>query len=179
MKYIGVKIVEASEMTASIATEKGYKVPDDTDQMAIGFEVTYPGGYKSWCPYDAFTEANRSVAGMSFGFALEAARKGEKIARSGWNWKNQFVVMQPTLNLPPFSTTGTNRKVNDRTAKFIGENEPLNCPAYCCLYNAQKEWVCGWVPSQGDLFADDWLIIDDAATTALQQYEMRVIEEHE
>ena len=96
---------------------------------------------------------------MTFGEALEAAKHGKKIARDGWNGKNQFVVMQPELKLPPFSTQGTNRKVNDRTAKFIGVDEPLNCPPYCCLYNAQSEWVCGWVPSQGDLFAEDWEVV--------------------
>jgi len=93
---------------------------------------------------------------MTFGEALDHMKMGRKVQRAGWNGKNQFVVMQPRLELPPYNTTGTARKVNDRTAKFIGEDAPLSCPPYCCIYNAQEEWVCGWVPSQGDLFAEDW-----------------------
>lgn len=48
-KFIGVKMIEAVPMRASIALSAGYKIgnahPDD-----IGYEVTYPDGYKSWSP---------------------------------------------------------------------------------------------------------------------------------
>lgn len=160
MRYIGVKIVEAVVLTAINARNAGYKVQEDMDPHHQGYEITYPDGYKSWCPEGPFLEANRPCEGMPFGHAIEAAKKGKKIARAGWNGKNMFVVMQPRLELPSYNTQGTNRKVNDRTALFIGKDKPLNCPPYCCLYNAQEEWVCGWVPSQGDLFADDWQIVE-------------------
>ena len=159
-QYIGVKIVEAKPMTRGDYNEyRGWTIPKDEDPNDAGYLVVYPDGYESWCPKQQFEEANRLMDGMPFGHALEAARKGLKIARKGWNGKGQFVVMQPELKLPPFSTTGTHRKVNDRTAKFIGEDAPLDCPPYCCLFNAQSQWVCGWVPSQGDLFADDWCVV--------------------
>ena len=48
-KFIGVKMIEATPMRASMALSAGYKIgnahPDD-----IGYEVTYPDGYKSWSP---------------------------------------------------------------------------------------------------------------------------------
>lgn len=51
MKAIGIKIVELQPMRASIALQTGYKIgnahPDD-----MGYEVTYPDGYKSWSPKD-------------------------------------------------------------------------------------------------------------------------------
>jgi hypothetical protein len=97
---------------------------------------------------------------LPFEVAHRAAKDGRKIQRAGWNGANQFAVMMPPLYLPPYNTQGTERKVNDRTAKWIGEDEPLDCQPYYALYNAQKKWQPGWVPSQGDLFANDWQIID-------------------
>jgi hypothetical protein len=98
---------------------------------------------------------------MNFGEAFLVAKNEQKaICREGWNGKGQFVVVMPALYLPPYNTQGTERKVNDRTAKWIGEDQPLDCQPYFAIYNAQKKWQPGWLPSQGDLFADDWMVID-------------------
>lgn len=49
MKAIGIKMVDLQPMRANMALQTGYKIgtshPDD-----MGYEVTYPDGYKSWCP---------------------------------------------------------------------------------------------------------------------------------
>lgn len=95
---------------------------------------------------------------MNFSQALEKLKNDEAVCRSGWNGKNQFVVCMPSLQLPSFNTGDTTRKVNDRTAKWIGKDQPLDCQPYLALYNAQKKWQPGWVPSQGDLFAQDWYV---------------------
>ena len=52
-KFIGVKMVEAVSMAAYQAVNMGYKVNTD-DGDAKGYEITYPDGYKSWCPADVF-----------------------------------------------------------------------------------------------------------------------------
>lgn len=93
---------------------------------------------------------------MNFEFALEYLKKGYKAFRSDWNGKNQFVVMMPELYLPPYNTQDTNRKVNDRTAKWIGKDKPLDSQPYFALYNSQEKWQPGWVPSTGDLFSENW-----------------------
>jgi len=97
---------------------------------------------------------------VTFGKALEMLKRGSRVTRSGWNGKGQWVVRMPELQLPPYSTQDTNRKVNDRTAKWIGEDAPLNCRPYYVLFNNQGEWQPGWLPSQGDLEANDWIILD-------------------
>jgi len=68
----------------------------------------------------------------------------------------------PPLQLPPFNTQGTSRKVNDRTAKWIGADKPLDCQPYFAIYTADEKWVPGWLASQTDMLADDWLIVDEA-----------------
>lgn len=58
-KFIGVKLVEAVPMTAIEAVKKGYRSNVTTDGIDVpGYEVTYPDGYKSWCPKDVFERNN-------------------------------------------------------------------------------------------------------------------------
>lgn len=96
---------------------------------------------------------------LSFGDAIAAAKAGHRIARSGWNGKNMFVVIMPELKLPPYNTQDTTRKVNDRTAKWIGEDQPLNCVPYFAMYAANDDWIPGWLASQTDMLSNDWMVI--------------------
>lgn len=97
---------------------------------------------------------------MNFGEALEALKNGKKVCRSGWNGKGMWIVLMPELNLPPYNTQGTERKVNDRTAKWIGEDKPLESQPYLSLWTAQGKWQPGWNASTSDLLAEDWEITD-------------------
>ena len=48
MKAIGIKMVELTPMRADEAKQLNYKIGDNNE--LDGYEVTYPDGYKSWCP---------------------------------------------------------------------------------------------------------------------------------
>lgn len=95
---------------------------------------------------------------FNFGRAIEFLKEGRAITRLGWNGRNMFVVLMPHLELPPFNTQDTTRKVNDRTAKWIGVDQPLNCQPYLAMYTADKKWQPGWLASQADILAEDWLV---------------------
>jgi hypothetical protein len=94
---------------------------------------------------------------MDFGDVIRGLKVGRRYERAGWNGRGMFIVLMPELQLPPYNTQGEARKVNDRTAKWIGEDAPLNCRPYIAMYNAQKEWQPGWLASQADMLAVDWL----------------------
>ena len=76
---------------------------------------------------------------MNFSDVLNAVKQGDKIYRSGWNGKNQFVIL-----------------LSEQISNLPGVYNTAKCLA---LKNAQDIMQPGWVPSQGDLFADDWQII--------------------
>ena len=169
--YLGVKQIKAIEMSRKDYIDyRGWELPADEDGNDKGYLVEYldggqsnhpeHSGYISWSPKEVFENAYQEVSGMSFGFAIEAAKQGKKIARRNWNGKNMFVVYMPPLQLPPYNTQGTFRKVNDRTAMFIGEDKPLNCQPYFAMYNAQEEWIPGWFATQSDMLSNDWFIVD-------------------
>jgi hypothetical protein len=65
------------------------------------------------------------------------------------------------MSLPPYSTQDTVRKVNDRTAKWIGEDTPLITLPYIAMWTADKKWLPGWLASQTDMLAEDWMILEE------------------
>lgn len=95
---------------------------------------------------------------MDFGDAIKSMKEeGQRVTRKGWD--EAFVVYMTPMSLPAYNTQGTERKVNDRTAKWIGENTPLETLGYFAMFTSDKKWMPGWTPNQMDILADDWLII--------------------
>jgi hypothetical protein len=122
----------------------------------------YEDGYISWCPLETFGKAYRPINDgcMSFGLAIEALKKGLRVARCGWNGTDMWLAYMSGMTLPPYNTQGTERKVNDRTAKFIGEDTPLETLPYIAMWTADKKWLPGWLASQTDMLADDWFVVE-------------------
>jgi Protein of unknown function (DUF2829) len=98
---------------------------------------------------------------MDFSQALRQLKAEKRLARRGWNGAGMFIVLMPRLELPPYNTQDTTRKVNDRTAKWIGEDTPLDCQPYIAMWTAQKQWQPGWLASQADLLAEDWFVLGE------------------
>lgn len=90
---------------------------------------------------------------LDFGMALKLCKNGYKIARSGWNGKNMFVVYQKGYpeGIP----------CNMQTAEAWGMNEGDNfiCNPYLQIKNADSSHSM-WVPSIGDCLATDWYIVE-------------------
>ena len=149
-KYIGVKLVEAEPcewgtwmtMKNNEPSRPCGRFSDDEQ----GYIVVYPNGYESWCPKDAFEEANRPIDGMTFGHAIEAAKKGMKIARRGWNGKNMFVFLREGRQI-----TGV-----DASTPMGGDFESLG---HFCMRTVDGKCCVGWLASQTDMLAEDWMIV--------------------
>ena len=70
MKAIGVKMVDLQPMDAYTALDKGYKIGNGYDkdcENMKGYEVTYPDGYKSWCPEHIADKAYFKLSGGNDG----------------------------------------------------------------------------------------------------------------
>jgi hypothetical protein len=78
---------------------------------------------------------------MDFGYALDALKEGVKVARSGWNGKGMWLLLQrPDAN-------------SKMTHPYIYIEYPEGHVAYP---NGSR---VPWLASQTDLLADDWLIV--------------------
>ena len=157
-KFIGVKMVEAVPMTAIEASKKHYRVGQDgtvVPPKTEGYEVTYPDGYKSWCPKDVFEEANRPITDMTFGFAIEALKKGFKVARKGWNGKGMYLWLKPAVTIK--SDWCKDLILKEIVDANGGETEALGT---ICMKTADNKILTGWLASQTDVLSEDWVIIE-------------------
>lgn len=157
-QYIGVKLINAKPMIrADYNTFRGWQLPADENGADDGYLVEYLdggkpntetyAGYVSWSPKNVFEKAYRPTAGLSFGLALEAAKTGKAVARTGWNGKDQFVYLVKGEQVA--------------SALKYGFGEYLGEPTFrdmLVLRNTQNQ-LTSWVPSMGDLMADDWQIV--------------------
>ena len=128
---------------------KGLKLQPEFVEWMMGF----PEG---WTELEKEIKPNKKGGRMDFGEALKLLKAGKKVRRAGWNGKGMWIVLMPELNLPPYNTQGTARKVNDRTAKWIGEDKPLESQPYIAMWTAQGKWQPGWLCAQPDMLSEDW-----------------------
>lgn len=118
-----------------------------------GYYVQYADGYESYSPASAFEKGYFLMGekvGLSFSCALDLIKKGNRVQRLNWSGAGQWVMlMQPSA------------------ASF--KEGVINLPIKECigLKNAQGEVQPGWVPSIGDLLAEDWQQVEDVTQTAL------------
>lgn len=76
----------------------------------------------------------------TFSDALAAVKEGKKVAREGWNGKGLVV-----------------------SAQFPDENSKMGNPYLYIDATALGGKLNPWVPSQTDLFAEDWFVVVDEA----------------
>lgn len=111
------------------------------------------------CKPDIFAATYEAVggdtAGADFSSALIWLKEGKAVCRRGWNGRGQFVIAAGGY------VVDEARPGSDYDRAGIKGQFKIN--SHLDLRNAQGEMQPGWVPSQGDLFASDWMIYDPAA----------------
>lgn len=90
--------------------------------------------------------------GGDFSAALCWLKDGSKVARRGWNGAGQFVLAAGGYDVDE-ARPGSDYARAGVEGKFTIKR-------HLDLRNAQGEMQPGWVPSQGDLFANDWYVVN-------------------
>ena len=84
---------------------------------------------------------------MNFGEAIEAIKAGKKAKRLGWNGKNQYIELATNISYMNASGEVTNCNhdaIGNKAIAFVGTS------------GVQM----GWLASQSDMLAEDWVIAD-------------------
>lgn len=155
-RYIGAKMVNAipakrywveDGKTVIVAHDENKpQIVAKATACDVGYKVVYPDGYESWSPKEVFEEAYRETTCMSFGLAIEAMKKGYRVARYGWNGKNQYVELATCISYKNNAGDVVNvdhYNIGNKALAFVGTS------------GAQM----GWLASQADMLADDWYIV--------------------
>ena len=131
--YIGTKIIAAE--------------PQEKDGKE-GYKVEYEDGYISWSPKDVFETAYTGLddGGMSFGHAIKLLKMGFKVARKGWNGKNQYIELATNISY-----------VNADEEVVNCEHDAIGNKAIAFVGTSGVQM--GWLASQADMLAEDWMVV--------------------
>ncbi len=160
-KYIGTKIITAEPMTRQEYNDfRGWALPADERGGDPGYLVEYldggapnvPGraGYVSWSPAEQFDNAYRLTSGMPFGLAIEAMKKGCRVARAGWNGKGMWLGLVREGRYEIFDS--------EVKPPFSGDFAATAFLPWISMKTADEKLV-PWLASQTDMLADDWQIV--------------------
>lgn len=87
---------------------------------------------------------------MNFGEALEALKAGKKVARAGWNGKNQFL----------FLVIGETLEYQTKANLECLEGKELHHPDVIAIKTTIGDIQVGWLASQTDMLATDWIVVE-------------------
>lgn len=147
-KYIGTKIIEAKPMNRGDYNKyRGWQIPANENPEDDGYLVKYSDDYESWSPKEQFDKAYRCFEdGMEFSKAIELLKMGYRLARKGWNGKNQYIELASNISY----TTSFDEIVN-------AEHDAIGNKAIAFVGTSGVQ--LGWLASQSDMLADDWVIV--------------------
>lgn len=76
---------------------------------------------------------------MTFGMAINAMKKGDKVSRAGWNGKEMFI-----------------------TLILAGNARHMGFPMQHCIgmKTADNLMQPGWLASQTDMLSEDWMVVE-------------------
>ena len=145
-RYIGTKIIKARPMTRGDYNDyRGGQIPADEDPLDEGYLMEYENGHVQWLPKEMFETDYKECNAMTFGFAIEAMKKGKKVARKGWNGKGMYLFKSPKVGCQMHKQY-TGKDIND-LQEFI-------------VMKAADDTLVPWLASQTDVLAEDWMIIE-------------------
>lgn len=102
----------------------------------------------------------------TFGQALESLKRGHLVARKGWNGKGMFIFMRPEDNLPTNMIVNQVKSLPESFKRWVANNhgdsetDRIKFTAYLCMKAADGAVVNGWLASQTDMLANDWMIVE-------------------
>lgn len=162
----GTKQILAWPMTRQEYNDyRGWQLPADEDPADEGYLVEYTDGgrsnhpnhigYISWSPKDVFEAAYQDqTKGMSFGHAIEAMKRGAKVARAGWNGKGMWLKL----------IKGRDVQIHNNGFGPVNEHDhdwesrvPRMLP-WIGMKTADNRFV-PWLASQTDMLAEDWVVL--------------------
>ena len=96
---------------------------------------------------EANTPELGGIATFHFGEAIKYLKRGFKVARKGWNGKNQYVELAACISYKNNAGEVVNvehQNIGNKALAFVGTS------------GVQM----GWLASQADMLADDWVFVE-------------------
>lgn len=85
---------------------------------------------------------------FDFGIAIQYLKEGYKVARKGWN--GMFLVLQEGSVVP-------GDHMRNVPAREYYDGKSVTIMPHIDMKAADDTYVVGWLPSQTDMLAEDWV----------------------
>lgn len=96
---------------------------------------------------------------FTFGEAIRRLKAGQKVARKGWNGKGMFIYLTSGSKVPAVS-------MKPETANHLFGEKLLECDEtvtinpHIDMKASDGTVVIGWLASQADMLATDWIVAE-------------------
>lgn len=162
-KYNGHPITHENDQCYLIPTLEGTHNMTPADMLITGVKgEIYP------CKRDIFEQTYESVDqepqaceaeatdSLSFGEAIAALKVGAKVARAGWNGKGMWLVLVPgTPDAQLREGTPYRNALGMDSCEILPHIDMWTVNA-----SGRRAMLPGWLASQSDMLAQDWMIVD-------------------
>lgn len=96
----------------------------------------------------------------NYGTVLEWIQTGKRATRETWNDTDMFIFQRPADSLSHTFLMSV-KSLPESVKKFLYDQQrDIQFQSYLCLYSAEGKIVNGWVPSQEDMIAADWILLE-------------------
>ena len=121
------------------------------DDRAVLFDGNWELAVEKTLGFTPWQEGANGCGGvyMTFSTALNALKRGMKIAREGWNGKGMFLY---------YVSAGRYPVKMEAAISIADEDGMVEYGAYIAMKTAQGN-VVPWLASQTDLLSNDWVIV--------------------
>lgn len=116
------------------------------------------------CKPDIFAMTYEEPQGVNlakkfdFGLALHAMKQGAAVAREGWNGKGMWVALTPGTSIEAkFAKCG--HAAGKRALELDDGEAEIELLPHIDMRAADGSMVIGWLASQTDMLAEDWVIV--------------------
>jgi hypothetical protein len=92
---------------------------------------------------------------VDFGDAVRALKQGKRVTRSGWNGKGMYLWLLPAATVKAEWCREPHLK--EKAEQNGGE---IECLGSIRMFTADRKVLTGWLASQTDILAEDWLVLD-------------------
>ncbi|WP_345820157.1 DUF2829 domain-containing protein [Methylobacterium fujisawaense] len=140
---------------------------EPTDEQPHGYlsyspRAVFEAGYSEIVPVEHRKSYEGGGRGLTFGQALEQLKDGDRIAREGWNGKGMWLALSgPLAGREIAAESFWSKPCSEFACLNGGSATVLPC---INMKTATGEILMGWLASQTDMLAEDWMVVPaDAA----------------
>lgn len=131
---LDIRETQRVEYTLSNILSDEWLIADETNCPVLGGEATF-----------------------SFGDAIKYMKRGLRVARKGWNGKGMYVFYASDFQ---FGTKADLSEFNPTEDPECTEKNKVYVYDCLVLRTADKKLQPGWLASQSDMLAEDWMFIE-------------------